>query len=91
MKMLSVLCLAICITLPAAVSARGMGSPTRSGGAFGSSATAPGTNSLGTALSSDAAANGHPMTGPALGTDPAIDKEELRLNKMLEGSICRGC
>ena len=91
MKTLSALCLAACIALPAAVSARGMGSPTRSGGAFGSSAATPGTNSLGTALSSDAAANGHPMRGPALGTNATIDKEELRLDKMLDGSICRGC
>jgi hypothetical protein len=90
MKMLSVVCLAACLAIPAAVSARGMGSPSRSGGAFGSSAAAPGTNSLGTALPSDTAA-GHPMGGPALGTDATIDKEELRLNKMLEGSICRGC
>ena len=92
MKMFSVVCLAACLAVPAAVSARGgMGSPSRSGGAFGSSAAAPGTNSLGTALSSDAAANGRPMQGPALGTNATIDKEELRLDKMLEGSICRGC
>jgi hypothetical protein len=26
-----------------------------------------------------------------LGTDQTIDKEDARLEKMLEGSICRGC
>jgi hypothetical protein len=31
------------------------------------------------------------MKGPLLGTDPTIDKEDARLQKMLEGSICRGC
>ncbi len=31
------------------------------------------------------------MTGPPPGTDAAIDKEEARLEKMLEGSVCRGC
>jgi len=58
------------------------------GGAFGSSAAAPGTNSLGTALSSSGA--GRPMKGPVLGTSPAIDREEAKVEKML-GSICRGC
>ena len=58
------------------------------GGAFGSSAAAPGTNSLGTALSSSGF--GRPMKGPVLGTSPAIDREEAKVEKML-GSICRGC
>jgi len=31
------------------------------------------------------------MKGPLLGTDPTIDKEDAQLQKMLEGSICRGC
>ena len=67
-----------------------MGTPHMSmmGGAFGSSAAAPGTNSLGTALSSSGA--GRPMKGPVLGTSPAIDREEAKVEKML-GSICRGC
>jgi hypothetical protein len=61
-----------------------------SGGTFGTSAAAPGTNSLGTALpSSDS--GGHAMKGPLLGTDQTIDKDDARLEKMLEGSICRGC
>jgi len=38
---------------------------------FGTSAAAPGTNSLGTALSSSGIGHG-PMKGPLLGTDPAI-------------------
>jgi hypothetical protein len=58
------------------------------GGAFGTSAAAPGTNSSGTALASDGA--GHPMKGPLLGTDPAIDREDAKVEKMI-GSICRGC
>lgn len=93
MKMLSVLLFAACVALPASASARGgMGShsTSMSGGAFGTSAAAPGTNSLGTPLSSSGG-GGHVMTGPPLGTDAAIDKEEARLEKMLEGSVCRGC
>jgi hypothetical protein len=31
------------------------------------------------------------MKGPLLGTSPATDKDDARLEKMLEGSICRGC
>jgi hypothetical protein len=58
------------------------------GGAYGSSAAAPGTNSLGTALSSSGF--GRPMKGPLLGTSPAIDSEEAKVEKMM-GSICRGC
>ncbi|MDH2347572.1 hypothetical protein QCM77_26360 [Bradyrhizobium sp. SSUT18] len=61
-----------------------------SGGTLGTSAAAPGTNSLGTALPSSGSA-GHVMKGPLLGTDPTIDKDDARLEKMLEGSICRGC
>jgi hypothetical protein len=92
MKKLSVLCVALCVSLLAtAAFARGMGSHHASvtGGAFGSSAAAPGTNSLGTALSSSGIGNG-PMKGPLLGTNPAIDREEARVDKMID-SICRGC
>jgi len=60
------------------------------GGALGTSAATPGTNSLGTALPSSGV-GGHAMKGPPLGTNPAIDTEDARLEKMLEGSICRGC
>jgi hypothetical protein len=95
MKTLSVLCLAICVSLSAtAAFARGgggMGSSHMSatGGAFGTSAAAPGTNSLGTALSSSGIGHG-PMKGPLLGTNPAIDREEAKVDKMIS-SICRGC
>ena len=58
------------------------------GGAYGTSPTSPGTNSLGTALSSSG--TGNPMKGPPLGVNPAIDREEARVNKMIS-SICRGC
>jgi hypothetical protein len=44
---------------------------------------------LGTALSSSGIGHG-PMKGPLLGTSPAIDREEAKVDKMME-SICRGC
>lgn len=100
MKKLSILCIALCLgaSTSAAFARGGMASPSMSmtgmsmagGGAFGTSAAAPGTNSLGTALSSDTVGNGRPMKGPLLGTDPAIDREEAKVNKMMN-SICRGC
>jgi hypothetical protein len=93
MKKLCILSVALCLSLAStAAFARGggMGSHSPStGGAFGTSAAAPGTNSLGTALSSSGLGNG-PMKGPLLGTNPAIDREEAKLDKMID-SICRGC
>ena len=93
MKRFSVLCVALCVglsTTAAFARGGGMGSHMSvTGGAFGSSAAAPGTNSLGTALSSSGSGNG-PMKGPLLGTNPAIDREEAKVDKMI-GSICRGC
>jgi hypothetical protein len=59
------------------------------GGAFGTSAAAPGTNSLGTALSSSDVGHGS-MKGLLRGTSPGVDREEARVEKMI-GSICRGC
>ena len=94
MKRHFVLCVAVCASLlTTAAFARGggmgaHGMPTM-GGAFGTSAAAPGTNSLGTALSSSDAGHG-PMKGPLLGTSPSVDREEARVEKMI-GSICRGC
>jgi hypothetical protein len=96
MQKLSVLCIVLCVSLPSAVAfARGggMGSHHSSGavtgGAFGTSPGAPGTNSLGTALSSNGAGNG-PQKGALLGTNPAVDSEDAKIDKMI-GSICRGC
>jgi hypothetical protein len=92
MKPLSLLLFAVCLVLSDAAFARGgMGShmSMSGGGALGSSGTAPGTNSSGTALPSGI--GGHVMKGPLLGTDPIIDKEDAQLQKRLEGSICRGC
>jgi hypothetical protein len=92
MKRLSVLCVVLCASLAAtaAFARGGMGSHgSITGGAFGTSAAAPGTNSLGTALSSSGTGNG-PMKGPPLGTNPAIDREEAKVDKMIN-SICRGC
>jgi hypothetical protein len=92
MKKLSVLCVALCVCLSTTIAfARGSGMGSHmSGGAFGTSAAAPGTNSSGTALSSSGTGNGHRIKGPLLGTNPAIDREEARVNKMI-ASICRGC
>jgi hypothetical protein len=96
MRLLSLFCFALCLTLSATTAfARGgmggsMGSHMSMGGALGTSAATPGTNSLGTALPSSGE-SGHAMKGPLLGTNPAINKEDARVEKMLEGSICRGC
>ena len=99
MKTLSVLCIALCVGLSTTAAfarggmggAHGMGSShmgmmgmSTMGGAFGTTAAAPGTNSSGTALSSDGV--GHPM----LDTKPAIDPEDAKIDKMIN-SICRGC
>jgi hypothetical protein len=98
MKNVCILCVAISLGFTATATAAfarggmsmGMGPSHMSvtGGAFGTSAATPGTNSLGTALSSTGA--GRPMKGPLLGTNPAIDREEAKVDKMI-GSICRGC
>ena len=56
MKKLSIVCVALCVSLSStAAFARGggTGSHHSSGGASGASVAAPGTNSSGTALSSD--------------------------------------
>lgn len=92
MKPLSLLCFALCLVLSAtaAFGRGGMGSHMSTGGTLGTSAATPGTNSSGTALPSTGA-SGHTMKGSLLGTNPAIDQEDARLEKMLEGSICRGC
>jgi hypothetical protein len=93
MKKFSAFCVAISIGLSttAAFGRGGIGSHSMSvtGGAFGSSAATPGTNSLGTALSSSGTGDG-PMKGSLLGTNPAIDREDAKVDKMI-GSICRGC
>ena len=93
MRLLFRLCVVACLGLSGAASARGgMGSHMSmgGGGALGTSAATPGTNSLGTALPSSEG-GGHAMTRRLLGTDAAIDKEDARIEKMLDGSICRGC
>jgi hypothetical protein len=93
MKQLSVLCIALCVGLSTTAAfarggmggAHGMGSSQMSmGGAFGTTAAAPGTNSSGTALSSDGA--GRPM----LDIKAAVDPEDAKIDKMIS-SICRGC
>jgi len=94
MKALLVLTIALLVARPATAfdgGAGGMGSrhSAVTGGAFGSRSTAPGTNSLGTALSSGGA--GRRMKGPPLGTgNPAVDREDKRVARVVH-SICRGC
>jgi hypothetical protein len=94
MKQLSAICVALCVGLSVtAAFARGGGGGSHhgsvsTGGAAGTSPSAPGTNSSGTALSSSGTA--HPMKGPELGTNPVIDKEDAKVSKMI-ASICRGC
>jgi hypothetical protein len=89
MKKLFILCLlSLGLCMSTAAFARGT---SVTGGAFGSSASAPGTNSLGTALPSSGRGRGHKIKGPALGTgNPAVDREDARVDKMVR-SICRGC
>ena len=95
MKELSVLCIALCVGLSTTAAfargggmggGHGMGSSHMSmmGGALGTTAAAPGTNSSGTALSSDGVGR------PLLDIKPAIDPEDANIDKMIN-SICRGC
>ena len=84
MKKLSVLCIVLCAGLSTTAAfargggmggAHGMGHMSMMGGAFGTSAAAPGTNSSGTALSSNGV--GRPMRG----TEPAIDPEDAKIDE----------
>jgi hypothetical protein len=58
-----------------------------SGGAAGTSVSAPGTNSAGTALSSGGGGNG---AQKGMGTNSPVDQEDAKVTKMIQ-SICRGC
>ncbi len=95
MKKLSVLCIFVCVGFSANAAfarggmggAHGMGSSHMSmmgGGAFGTTAAAPGTNSSGTALSSDGVGR------HTLDTNPAVDPEDAKIDRRIN-SICRGC
>jgi hypothetical protein len=68
------------------------GSAGSAGGVANSPASAPGTNSLGTAQSSGANAAPGVTTGAGgdRGTDAAVNAENRLLDKKLK-SICRGC
>jgi hypothetical protein len=102
MNRLLLLTVALALAVPVAAFGRGGGGmggmggmglhhSSVTGGAFGSSPAAPGTNSLGTALSSGSGGAGGPTKGPALGTgNPAVDREDAQVAKQVE-SICRGC
>jgi hypothetical protein len=95
-KTLAIGCVILSALFSTAAFSRGGGSGmsgmhhsgTTTGGAFGTSPGAPGTNSAGTALSSGGGGVGK---GPALGTgDPAVDAEDRKAAAMIS-SICRGC
>jgi hypothetical protein len=95
MKTLAIGCVVLSMLVPAAAFSRGGGmggmhhSGSVTGGAFGTSPAAPGTNSAGTALSSSG--TGTAVKGAELGTgNPAVDKEDAKVARMI-GSICRGC
>lgn len=79
--------------VPAVSFAQATGGANRgsAGGVANSSAPAPGTNSLGTALSSGAT-NTAPgvTTGAATSPDAAVSAENKLLDRKLK-SICRGC
>ena len=97
MKALAIGCVILSALFSTAAFSRGGGgsgmggmhhSGSTTGGAFGTSPTAPGTNSSGTALSSGGGGVGR---GPALGTgDPAVDAEDRKAAAMIS-SICKGC
>ena len=97
-KTFAIGCVVLTTLLPAAAFSRGGGgggmggmhhSSSITGGAAGTSPTAPGTNSLGTALSSSG--TGGAGKGAALGTgDPAVEQEDRKAARMIS-SICRGC
>jgi hypothetical protein len=94
MNKLFIPCLSLALCISTVASARGVGMTmhpaSTSGGAFGSSAAAPGTNSLGTALPSSGG-RGAKMKGPPLGTgNPAADREDAQVARIVK-SICRGC
>jgi hypothetical protein len=92
-RIISMLCLAIVIGLPTTASfGRGSGGSHHSsmtGGAAGTPASAPGTNSLGTALSSSGVSN--PMRGSNLDNNPAVARQDATVDRLVKGSICRGC
>ncbi len=102
MKRLSIIAVALCLSFcGSSALAQGIGSSighglgtqhsSVSGGAFGSSAAAPGTNSLGTALGSSGHGRGYRIKGAPLGTgNAAVARENARVQRMVH-SICRGC
>jgi hypothetical protein len=97
-KTLAIGCVVLSTLFPAAAFSRGGGgmgggmhhsSSPSTGGASGTSPTAPGTNSAGTALSSSG--TGSAEKGASLGTgDPAADQQDRKATRMIS-SICRGC
>jgi hypothetical protein len=97
MKALAIGCVVLSALFSTAAYSRGGGgggmgghhSGPTTGGAFGTSPSAPGTNSAGTALSSSG--TGNMQQGVSLGTgDPAVDREDRKAARMVS-SICKGC
>jgi hypothetical protein len=98
MKILMTACVLASLVISTAAFSRGGGAgggmgmhhSSTTGGAFGASVGAPGTNSSGTALSSSGIGGGA-VRGPELGTgDPAVDREDQKAARMVT-SICKGC
>ncbi|MBR0753714.1 hypothetical protein JQ604_16115 [Bradyrhizobium jicamae] len=88
-RVISTACVAVLLTVPTTASfGRGGGSQHGTSG-FAMHADVPGTNALGTAQSSSG--TGNPTKGVAIGTDPAIARMDATVDKMVKGSICRGC
>jgi hypothetical protein len=96
MKKILILVIALCVSWSSNAFSRGGGMgglgmhhSSVTGGAAGTHPTAPGTNSLGTALSSSG--TGAAQKGPPLGTgNPVVDREDARVDRTVR-SICRGC
>jgi hypothetical protein len=63
------------------------------GGALGTSAARPGTNSLGTALPDQVRRKSGRggMKGVTIGTSPAIARQNKKVQSEVEHSVCRGC
>ena len=94
MKILAIGCVVLSTLFPAAAFSRGGGMggvhhSSMTGGTAGTSPTAPGTNSAGTALSSSGI--GSIEKGATLGTgNAAVEQEDRKAARMIS-SICRGC
>ena len=92
-RIISIVCFAVAIALPGTASfgrgGGGMHHSSMTGGASGTPLGAPGTNSSGTALSSSGV--GSAMKGANLDNSPTVARQDAAVDKLVKGSICRGC